>query len=67
MPYSASLLFANDEYLDAFAVVQGTNVSFTYCIDAYRPIAGEVTVTQLAFKCKHSIGFAGKQPRLILE
>ncbi|KAJ6103434.1 hypothetical protein N7486_005861 [Penicillium sp. IBT 16267x] len=36
--------------LDAFAVVQGTYVSFTYCIDAYRPIAGEVTVTQLAFK-----------------
>jgi len=34
----------------SFAVVQGTNVSFTYCIDSYRPIAGEVTVTQLAFK-----------------
>lgn len=28
--------------------MQGT----TYCIDAYRPIAGEVTVTQLAFKCE---------------
>lgn len=39
-------------FLVSFAVVQGTNVSFTYCIDAYRPIAGEVTVTQLAFKCK---------------
>ncbi|KAJ5675957.1 hypothetical protein N7462_008854 [Penicillium macrosclerotiorum] len=37
-------------FFNAFAVVQGTNVSFTYCIDAYRPIAGEVTVTQLAFK-----------------
>ncbi|KAH6708836.1 major facilitator superfamily domain-containing protein [Leptodontidium sp. MPI-SDFR-AT-0119] len=34
----------------SFAVTQGTNVSFTYCIDSYRPIAGEVTVTQLAFK-----------------
>ena len=39
-------------FLVSFAVVQGTNVSFTYCIDSYRPIAGEVTVTQLAFKCK---------------
>jgi len=34
----------------SFTVVQGTNVSFTYCMDCYRPIAGEVTVTQLAFK-----------------
>jgi hypothetical protein len=50
------LLLANDAYIDAFAVVQGTNVSFTYCIDAYRPIAGEVTVTQLAFKCKLLMG-----------
>ncbi|KAH8659984.1 major facilitator superfamily domain-containing protein [Xylariales sp. PMI_506] len=37
-------------FLISFAVVQGTNVSFTYCIDSYRPIAGEVTVTQLCFK-----------------
>ncbi|KAL4908626.1 hypothetical protein BDW74DRAFT_188538 [Aspergillus multicolor] len=35
----------------SFAITQGTNVSFVYCIDSFRPVAGEVTVTQLAFKC----------------
>ncbi|KAL4798795.1 putative MFS transporter [Aspergillus venezuelensis] len=34
----------------SFAITQGTNVSFVYCIDSFRPVAGEVTVTQLAFK-----------------
>ncbi|OJJ47362.1 hypothetical protein ASPZODRAFT_159251 [Penicilliopsis zonata CBS 506.65] len=34
----------------SFAIAQGTNVSFVYCIDSFRPVAGEVTVTQLAFK-----------------
>ncbi|PYH92412.1 MFS transporter [Aspergillus ellipticus CBS 707.79] len=34
----------------SFAISQGTNVSFVYCIDSYRPVAGEVAVTQLAFK-----------------
>ncbi|GLA73525.1 hypothetical protein AtubIFM55763_004450 [Aspergillus tubingensis] len=34
----------------SFAISQGTNVSFVYCVDAYRPVAGEVAVTQLAFK-----------------
>lgn len=38
--------------LVSFAITQGTNVSFVYCIDSFRPVAGEVTVTQLAFKCK---------------
>ncbi|KAL3441826.1 hypothetical protein BJX65DRAFT_313460 [Aspergillus insuetus] len=35
----------------SFAITQGTNVSFVYCIDSFPPVAGEVTVTQLAFKC----------------
>lgn len=40
-----------------FSVVQGTNVALVYCIDAYRPIAGEVTLTTMAFKCKlHPFG-----------
>ncbi|EFX04904.1 cycloheximide resistance protein [Grosmannia clavigera kw1407] len=34
----------------SFAISQGTNVSFVYCIDSYRPVAAEVTVAQLAFK-----------------
>lgn len=34
----------------SFGVVQGTTVSFVYTIDSYRPIAGEVEVTQLGFK-----------------
>ncbi|RDW88533.1 MFS general substrate transporter-23 [Coleophoma cylindrospora] len=33
-----------------FSVVQGTNVALVYCIDSYRPIAGEVTLTTMAFK-----------------
>ncbi|CUM67401.1 uncharacterized protein PRCAT00005095001 [Priceomyces carsonii] len=33
-----------------FALTQATNVSLVYTIDCYRPIVGEITVTQLAFK-----------------
>ncbi|KAL1894204.1 hypothetical protein Sste5346_005990 [Sporothrix stenoceras] len=33
-----------------FTITQATNVSLVYTIDSYRPIAGEVVVTQLAFK-----------------
>jgi MFS family permease len=33
-----------------FSIVQGTNVALVYTIDAYRPIAGEVTLTTMAFK-----------------
>ncbi|KAK4233441.1 hypothetical protein C8A03DRAFT_38848 [Achaetomium macrosporum] len=33
-----------------FAIVQGTNVTLVYSIDAYRLVAGEITVTQHAFK-----------------
>lgn len=36
----------------SFAIVQATNVTLVYTIDAYRPVAGEVVVTQLAFKGK---------------
>ena len=35
-----------------FSVAQATNVSLLYVVDAYRPIAGETVVTQLAFKCE---------------
>lgn len=38
-----------------FSVVQGTNVALVYTIDAYRPIAGEVTLTTMGFKCKSSL------------
>ncbi|KAF8857618.1 MFS general substrate transporter [Acephala macrosclerotiorum] len=33
-----------------FSIVQATNVALVYVIDAYRPIAGEVTLTTMAFK-----------------
>lgn len=33
-----------------FSIVQATNVSLTYSIDCYRPVAGEVVVTQMAWK-----------------
>ena len=35
-----------------FSIVQGTNVALVYTIDSYRPIAGEITLTTMAFKCK---------------
>ena len=31
-------------------MTQATNVSLVYTIDAYRPVAGEIVVTQLGFK-----------------
>ncbi|KAI1333411.1 MFS general substrate transporter [Xylariaceae sp. FL0255] len=34
----------------AFSITQATNICLVYVIDAYRPIAGEVTVTVLGFK-----------------
>jgi hypothetical protein len=37
-----------------FSVVQATNVALVYTIDAYRPIAGEVTLTTMGFKCAYS-------------
>lgn len=36
-----------------FSVVQATNVALVYTIDAYRPIAGEVTLTTMGFKCEY--------------
>ncbi|KAF5593887.1 major facilitator superfamily transporter [Fusarium subglutinans] len=33
-----------------FCITQATNISLVYTIDCYRPIAGEIVVTQLAFK-----------------
>ncbi|KAL9114595.1 MAG: hypothetical protein Q9227_001273 [Pyrenula ochraceoflavens] len=33
-----------------FAITQATNVTLVYTVDAYRPVAGEVTVSQLGFK-----------------
>ncbi len=33
-----------------FAIVQGTNVCLVYVIDAYRPVAGEITLAVMGFK-----------------
>lgn len=33
-----------------FAVVQGTNIALVYVIDAYRPVAGEITLAVMGFK-----------------
>lgn len=33
-----------------FSIVQATNVALVYVIDGYRPVAGEVTLTTMAFK-----------------
>lgn len=33
-----------------FSIAQGTNICLVYCIDAYRPVAGEVTLAIMGFK-----------------
>ncbi|KAH8889562.1 MFS general substrate transporter [Thozetella sp. PMI_491] len=33
-----------------FSIVQGTNVALVYVIDAYRPVAGEITLAVMGFK-----------------
>lgn len=38
--------------LVTFSGGQAINISFVYTLDAYGPVAGEVTIAQLAFKCK---------------
>lgn len=35
-----------------FSIVQGTNVALVYVIDAYRPVAGEITLAVMGFKCE---------------
>lgn len=35
-----------------FSITQATNISLVYTIDAYRPIAGEITLASMGFKCK---------------
>jgi hypothetical protein len=35
-----------------FSIVQATNIVLVYVIDAYRPVAGEVTLAVMGFKCK---------------
>lgn len=37
-----------------FAIAQGTNVCLVYVIDGYRPVAGEITLAVMGFKCKTS-------------
>ena len=43
---------ANPRCTVNFSIVQATNISLVYTIDAYRPVAGEITVSQFAFKCE---------------
>lgn len=38
--------------LVSFTVVQATNITLVYAIDAYRPVAGEIIVAQFGFKCE---------------
>lgn len=49
-----------------FSVGQGINISFVYTLDAYENLRGEVTITQLAFKCKYLLHLTFGTP-LIFE
>lgn len=56
---------ANPRYTVNFSIVQATNISLVYTIDAYRPVAGEITVSQFAFKCEFRLSSpAGTLPHL---
>ena len=35
-----------------FSITQATNICLVYVIDAYRPVAGEITLTVVGFKCE---------------
>jgi hypothetical protein len=35
-----------------FSITQATNICLVYVIDAYRPVAGEVTLAVMGFKCE---------------
>ncbi|RKL50887.1 hypothetical protein BFJ72_g340 [Fusarium proliferatum] len=48
--FNRSLKMLADNNLVNFCITQATNISLVYTIDCYRPIAGEIVVTQLAFK-----------------
>ena len=64
----SSYVRAFDPETSHMAIIRSTNVvhtvslgssaaigiSVVYTVDCYRPIAGEVTVTQITFKCKFS-------------
>lgn len=43
-----------------FSIVQGTNICLVYVIDAYRPVAGEITLAVMGFKCKSPGAYLGK-------
>lgn len=45
----------SDESAVNFSIAQGTNVCLVYVIDSYRPIAGEVALSVMGFKCKSSL------------
>lgn len=45
---------SNPKPLVNFSIVQATNIVLVYVIDAYRPVAGEVTLAVMGFKCKCS-------------
>jgi hypothetical protein len=40
----------SNQLLVNFSIVQGTSICLVYVIDAYRPVAGEVTLTVMGFK-----------------
>lgn len=45
---------SNPKPLVNFSIVQATNIVLVYVIDAYRPVAGEVTLAVMGFKCECS-------------
>lgn len=46
------MVISNRRSSVTFSISQGTNICLVYVIDAYRPVAGEITLAVMGFKCK---------------
>ena len=44
---------AANNVTDGFVITQVSNIAIVYTVDAHRPIAGEVVVSELSFKGKN--------------
>ena len=49
-PSQHVVVISSNKWPVNFSIVQAVNVSFVYMIDSYRPVGGELMVTQLTFK-----------------
>lgn len=42
-----------------FSITQASNICLVYVIDGYRPVAGEITLAVMGFKCELCVKHTG--------